>query len=78
MSPFMSKLVTAAGVRIVPDDSGKTWSLWQRASASGKRRLCVNWSSKFESRFFGLAAEDPVDGIPESNFPSKDILFVEF
>lgn len=35
----------------------------------------MNWSSKCESRgFFGLAAADPFDGIPESSFPSKDIL----
>jgi hypothetical protein len=36
----------------------------------------VNWSSKLESsEFFGRDVVEPV-GMPESSFPSKDMLFV--
>jgi hypothetical protein len=72
ISPLISKLLIVAGVRIVPEVSGKTWSLWQSASAEGNRRLCVNWSSKVESR--GVRGFEGGAPAWESNLPNKDML----
>jgi hypothetical protein len=72
-----SKALMGAGASTVPDEREKTWSWWHKASASGNRRLWVNWSSRFESS--GLLEERPEEpwpwaGRPENSLPSSDMV----